>query len=161
MMRWIRRGAALLCGLSIATLLASRGENLAAGAAALAGLAWGAADRLPGRLFGAANACMLIASTVATALLALRGATVGRAVITVALGLLAWNTGLFVARWPAAPAEAGRRYLAAVAKPLLVGVSLGVSAPAAFGLLSVPAPVATLLMLLACALFIGIVRGAR
>ena len=127
MTSWIRRGAAALCGLSLAAMLLSTGARGAAAGAALAGLLWSVGDRLPTRLFGALNACMLLCSTGATALLVLRGASTIHGAITSALTLLAWNAGLFVVRWPNAARDADRRYLMALAKPIILGLLLGVS----------------------------------
>jgi len=161
MTRWIRRSAALLCGLFPMAFLLPRGAHAAAIAAVVAGLLWSAADLLPPRVFGVVNTCAFLASTASTALLALQGSAEGWAVVASGVSLLAWNTGLFMLRWPEAPSDAERRYLASAAKLLLLGFSLGISTVAAAGVLSVPFPFAWLLMLTVCVALFGLLRGAR
>jgi len=83
------------------------------------------------------------------------------ALLAAVVTLFAWNTSLFLSRWPAAPHEVQRLYLRRTGVALMSGFGLGFSTIFAQGKLSLAFWPTLFLMLAAGAFLLKLLREAR
>jgi hypothetical protein len=160
MILWSKRAATALSGIFLMSLLFSCGNQWAGVAGGILNLALAMADKSPSSFRRLFPPLLLVFNTLLSAYGVLAGGRATWAVLAAGASLFSWNAGIFLLRWPQAPAQVQYFYFRRIGGALTSGLLAGLSALALQGHFSLGFFPAFSFSLIGGVLFVRVISGA-